>query len=124
MGDGRAQYALMDSEFRGCVRFKEFNKFCKKFKAGKLFKDADSSYSESDYENEVIKEMWQKIDPYHNCSVKNEKVMQLIATEYDMPEMLTDKASSDILMEDCDTDGNGVTTFEEFSKFCKKLLHE
>ena len=37
VADGSVEYAMMDQEYRGVVRFKEFHKFVKKYQAGTLF---------------------------------------------------------------------------------------
>ena len=57
---------MMDTEYRGFVRFKDFHKFVKKHKARTLdIIDSDSCSGDSDIVDEVIKDYWRKLDPYH-----------------------------------------------------------
>ncbi len=67
-GNGRKEFAAMDLEYRGIVRFKEFKKFCKMHREqGKM---SDSSYSgDSDVVDDVVKELWAKVDIDHMCEV-------------------------------------------------------
>ena len=68
-GDGREEFCIMDSDFRGHVRFKDFCKFVKMNRQGRAYEDPDSSSSDSDLVDLAVKDLWQKIDPEHTCKV-------------------------------------------------------
>ena len=84
-GNGRKEFATMDPEYRGIVRFKEFKKFCKQFRLQRQFVESDSSYSgDSDDEiaAQVIKDLWQEMDLDHECQVPKAKVFKLLANKF------------------------------------------
>ena len=55
----------MDHDYRGKVRFKDFCKFVKAHAKGIAYKEKakDSSHSDSDIVEEVVREIWQELDP-------------------------------------------------------------
>ena len=55
----------MDHDYRGKVRFKDFCKFVKAHEKGIAYKEKakDSSHSDSDIVEEVVREIWQELDP-------------------------------------------------------------
>ena len=57
-GDGEREFLIMDADFRGHVRFKDFCKFVKNWRKGKAYQDSDSSASTSDMVDDVLKEQW------------------------------------------------------------------
>ena len=66
-GNGSAEYMAMDTEYRGFVRFKDFHKYVKSLKLGRNYEDADSSFSDEEVMDSVIKGYWKVIDPDHKC---------------------------------------------------------
>jgi len=66
-GSGYEEFCIMDSDFRGVVRFKDFCKFVKNHKKGKAYDDSDSSLSTSDFFDAILKNMWISVDPERNC---------------------------------------------------------
>ena len=75
-GSGFKEYEIMDAEFRGHVRFKDFCKYVKAHEAGKNFGDKDSSFSSSEDMNEMIREMWKEIDTKHICFLPADEVCE------------------------------------------------
>ena len=67
VGNGSAEYMAMDTEYRGFVRFKDFHKYVKSLKLGRNYEDADSSFSDEEVMDSVIKGYWKVIDPDHKC---------------------------------------------------------
>ena len=68
-GDGSAEYAEIDRDYHGVVRFRDFHKYLlSKAKAN----DSEQSSDSSDYEDEVdvtARALWVKLDPMHRCYV-------------------------------------------------------
>ena len=64
-GSGQREYEIMDHDYRGKVRFKDFCKFVKAHEKGIAYKEKakDSSHSDSDIVEEVVREIWQELDP-------------------------------------------------------------
>ena len=67
--DGREEFEIMDSEFRGHVRFKDFCRFVKKHRQGKAYEGSDSSISDSEIIDNFLKDQWREIDPERTCKV-------------------------------------------------------
>ena len=114
-GNGRKEFAQMDPEYRGIVRFKEFKKFCKHFRLQKQFVESDSSYScdSDEIASEVIKELWQEIDLDHQCEVPKMKVFQLLADKFGIcdPKDCEDKELVDAVLEGWDVNNDGNINF-------------
>ena len=68
-----AEYDIMDKDFRGKVRFKDFCKFVKKHKKGKAYDEIDNPSSDSSISSSEEVEMhcraiWKNyIDPEREC---------------------------------------------------------
>ena len=118
--DGREEFDIIDSEFRGHIRFKDFCKFVKNHKKGQAYEDQDSSASTSDLEDVAIKEMWRDMDPERNCYISYETMTKQISK---MVGMDVDMDAGRAICQDLDKDNDGHITFKEFAKYCKTLLH-
>ena len=74
-GSGQREYEIMDHDYRGKVRFKDFCKFVKAHAKGIAYeekakvaneekaKDSSHSISYSDIAEGVAREIWQELDP-------------------------------------------------------------
>ena len=68
-GSGRIEFDIMDQDFRGHVRFKDFCKFVKHHEMGIAYGEKDSSISSSEVIDEMVREQWRVIDPERTCHV-------------------------------------------------------
>ena len=119
VSDGSAELHIMDPDYRGIIRYKEFHKYVKKWKKGALFEDSDSSYSESDCEDQVIRDEWKKLDTRHACVISKE-IMELFLEEF-LGEKNIEQSDLDEIIKGVDKNSDGQVTFKEFSKYFKDL---
>ena len=68
-GDGKLEFGIIDDNFRGHIRFKDFCKFVKNHRKGIAYEDSDSSASTEEVFEEVVKEIWREMDPDRKCYV-------------------------------------------------------
>ena len=112
----------MDKDFKNKVRFKDFGKFVKAYRKKRMFGDADSSYSDSDVLDDVIKELWMKMDPDRTCAVTVEHCADFIAKNFLGLNGGADQTITDLVKEGADKNSDGKITFKEFKKFIEQTF--
>ena len=80
-GSGYEEFCIMDKDFRNCVRFKDFCKFVKAHRRGKAYDGTDSSLSSSDIFDDVVRDMWKRMDPERNCKVSIDHCTAFVVKE-------------------------------------------
>ena len=115
-GDGNIEFEIMDEDFRGIVRFKDFLKFVKKHAKGKAYESLekyhDSTISSSDEEEQECREAWKEMDPERNCKVTHDRVGQYFEENFGKVKAET----LPIIASDMDMNKDGMITYLEFRK--------
>ena len=85
-GDGNLEFEIIDRDFRGHVRFKDFLKFVKRHLKGKAYDLVDnyhdSSISSSELIEKTLRDSWREIDPERNCKVSYDAVANWFEKEF------------------------------------------
>ena len=117
-GSGYEEFCIMDKDFRNCVRFKDFCKFVKAYRRGKAYDGTDSSLSSSDIFDDVVRNMWKKMDPERTCKVSIDHCCEFVYKELNIAD---DGTFRKIIAEEMDENQDKEITFKEFDKFFGKL---
>ena len=78
--DANIEFEIIDQDYRGHIRFKDFVKFVKKNAKGKAYESVDHKYqdssisSDSEEEQSARKEWKREIDPERSCAVPYDNI--------------------------------------------------
>ena len=141
-GDGSAEYAQMDREYRGTVRFQQFHRYVMRNQrrpnpwnqatdAGGDEREGQSGassddQSQSDAETEedaAARSLWEKLDPMHRCYVHIDRAIGLVGQEIGKGDQ-DKKAEYMSIITEMEKKSDSFVTFQEFRAFLSAIKEQ